>query len=159
MAEAGSREILETDVVIVGAGPSGLAAAIRLKQRAPQLAVTVVEKSAELGGHILSGAVMNPVGMDELLPGWRDMGAPVGPAVSEDRFHLLSRTGDFAIPGFVIPPVMQSKDSVIISLGDLVRWLGEQAQGLGVDVFPMTAAVDLLTGANGEVQGLSLIHI
>ena len=154
MAEAGQREILETDVVIVGAGPFGLAAAIRLKQVAPELAVTVVEKSAELGGHILSGAVMNPVGMDELLPGWRDKGALVGPAVSEDRFHLLSQTGDFAIPGFLIPPAMKSRDGVIISLGDLVRWLGEQAQALGIDIFPMTAAVDVLTGPGGEVQGI-----
>jgi electron-transferring-flavoprotein dehydrogenase len=154
VAEAGNRETLETDVVIVGAGPSGLAAAIRLKQVAPNLSVTVVEKSAELGGHILSGAVMNPVGMDELLPGWRTMGAPVGPAVSEDRFHFLSETGDFAVPGFVIPPPMRSNNSVIISLGELVRWLGEQAQALGVDIFPMTAAVDVLTGPTGEVRGI-----
>jgi electron-transferring-flavoprotein dehydrogenase len=154
VAEAAHREILETDVVIVGAGPAGLAAAIRLKQVAPDLSVTVVEKSAELGGHILSGAVMNPVGMDELLPGWRDKGAPVGPAVSEDRFHFLGQSIDLPIPGFMIPPAMQSRDGVIISLGDLVRWLGEQAQSLGVDIFPMTAAVDVLTGPGGEVQGI-----
>ncbi len=154
MAEAGHREILDTDVVIVGAGPSGLAAAIRLKQRAPELSVTVVEKSAELGGHILSGAVMNPVGMDELLPGWRDRGAPLGQAVSEDRFHLLGDSIDVPIPHFMIPPAMRSRDGVIISLGDLVRWLGEQAQELGIDIFPMTAAVDVLTGPGGEVQGI-----
>ena len=153
MATAGTREILDTDVVIVGAGPAGLAAAIRLKQKAPGLAVTVVEKSAELGGHILSGAVMNPVGMDELIPGWRER-APVGPAVTEDTFHFLSRTGDFALPHFVLPPQMSVKDAVIISLGELVKWLGEEAQGLGVDIFPMTAAVDVLTGEAGEVQGI-----
>lgn len=154
VADAANREILETDVVIVGAGPSGLAAAIRLKQKAPELAVTVVEKSAELGGHIVSGAVMNPVGMDELLPGWREMGAPVGPDVTEDRFHLLGRSADFVIPGFVIPPPMKSADGVIVSLGDLVRWLGEQAQSLGVDIFPVTAAVDVLIGADGSVEGI-----
>ncbi len=153
MAEAGTREILDTDVVIVGAGPAGLAAAIRLKQQAPHLAVTVVEKSAELGGHILSGAVMNPVGMDELIPDWRSR-APVGPAVTEDTFHVLSRTGDFALPHFILPPQMKTSGAVIISLGELVKWLGEEAQTLGVDIFPMTAAVDVLTGAAGEVQGI-----
>jgi electron-transferring-flavoprotein dehydrogenase len=153
LAEAGTREILDTDVVIVGAGPAGLAAAIRLKQQAPGLAVTVVEKSAELGGHILSGAVMNPVGMDELIPDWRSR-APVGPAVTEDTFHFLSRTGDVALPHFILPPQMKTRGTVIVSLGELVKWLGEEAQGLGVDVFPMTAAVDMLTGPGGEVQGV-----
>ncbi|WP_366144001.1 electron transfer flavoprotein-ubiquinone oxidoreductase [Devosia sp.] len=154
LADAGNREILETDVVIVGAGPAGLSAAIRLKQQAPHLSVTVVEKSADLGGHIISGAVMNPVGLDALLPGWRDMGAPVGPAVTRDTFHFLTAAADIPLPGLMIPPQMKTDGAVIISLGDLVRWLGEQAQNLGVDIFPMTAAVDVLTGEGGRVEGI-----
>ncbi|MBK8085879.1 MAG: electron transfer flavoprotein-ubiquinone oxidoreductase [Devosia sp.] len=148
------RESIETDVVIVGAGPAGLAAAIRLKQVAPDLSVTVVEKAAEIGGHILSGAVMNPVGMDELLPGWREMGAPAGVPVGRDTFHLLTAGGDLAFPGWMIPPQMHVTGGLIVSLGDLVRWLGEQAQGLGVDIFPMTAAVDLVRGEGGRVEGI-----
>jgi electron-transferring-flavoprotein dehydrogenase len=154
LAEAGSREILETDVAIVGAGPAGLSAAIRLKQVAPGLSVTVVEKSAELGGHIISGAVMNPVGLDALLPDWRRMGAPVGPEVNRDTFHFLTGARDIPLPGPMIPPQMKVRDAVIVSLGDLVKWLGEQAQALGVDIFPMTAAVDVLTGENGRVEGI-----
>ena len=154
LADAGDRETLPTDVVIVGAGPAGLAAAIRLKQKHPDLAVTVVEKSAEIGGHILSGAVMNPVGLDELIPGWRQKGAPVGPAVTRDTFHWLTAGGDIALPGFMIPPQMRTENAVIVSLGNLCRWLAEQAQALGVDIFPMTAAVDVLTGADGAVRGI-----
>jgi electron-transferring-flavoprotein dehydrogenase len=154
MAEAGDRESLSTDVVIVGAGPSGLAAAIRLKQRHPDIAVTVVEKAAELGGHILSGAVMDPVGLDALLPDWRLEGAPVGPDVTSDTYHFLTRTGDFAFPHFALPPQMRTKNGVIVSLGDLVRWLGEQASALGVDIFPMTAAIDVLGPQTGPVRGI-----
>ena len=154
MADAGTRETLETDVVIVGAGPSGLAAAIRLKQKSPRLSITVVEKSAEIGGHILSGAVMNPVGLDELIPDWRQKGAPVGPAVTRDTFHFLTAGADIALPGLMLPPQMRTENAVILSLGDLCRWLAEQAQALGVDIFPMTAVVDVLTGPDGAVQGI-----
>jgi electron-transferring-flavoprotein dehydrogenase len=148
------REIIETDVVIVGAGPAGLGAAIRLKQLNPSLGVTVVEKAAEIGGHILSGAVMDPSGLAELIPDWRERGAPVGPAVTKDRFHVLGRRTDLVLPNFILPPLMQTHDGVITSLGDLVRWLGEQAQALGVDIFPMTAAVDVLTDGDGAITGI-----
>jgi electron-transferring-flavoprotein dehydrogenase len=148
------RETIDTDVVIVGAGPAGLAAAIRLKQKSPATSVTVVEKAAEIGGHILSGAVMDPSGLDELIPDWRTRGAPVGPAVTRDLFHVLTRHRDFVLPNWMLPPLMQTQDGVITSLGDLVRWLGDQAQALGVDIFPMTAAVDVLTNDAGAVTGI-----
>src|SRR5215217_5168403 len=144
MAEAGNRETISTDILIVGAGPSGLAAAIRLKQRHPDLAVTVVEKSAEIGGHILSGAVMDPKGLDALIPDWRLKGAPVGPDVTKDTYHYLTPKGDFALPHALVPPQMKTPGGVITSLGRLVQWLGEEAMALGVDIFPMTAAVDVL---------------
>ncbi len=153
MDQATPSEIIDTDVVIVGAGPAGLAAAIRLKQRSPAVSVIVLEKAAEVGGHILSGAVMDPAGMDELLPGWRQA-APVGPDVTMDFFHVMARRRDFVLPGWILPPLMKTHDGVIVSLGDLVRWLGEQAQGLGVDIFPMTAATGLLTDEAGAVNGV-----
>ncbi|MFD1252887.1 Electron transfer flavoprotein-ubiquinone oxidoreductase [Devosia equisanguinis] len=154
MAQAGNRETLSTDVLIVGAGPAGLSAAIRLKQRHPDLAVTVVEKSAEIGGHIISGAVMDPVGLDALIPDWRLKGAPVGPAVTRDTFHFLTAGGDFAIPHGLVPPQMKTPGAVIVSLGRLVQWLGDQAAELGVDIFPMTAAVDVLGGEGAAVRGV-----
>ncbi len=148
------REYIDTDVVIVGAGPAGLAAAIRLKQKSPATSVTIVEKAAEIGGHILSGAVMDPAGLTELIPDWRSKGAPVGPAVTKDLFHILGRRADVVLPNFILPPLMQTHGGVIVSLGDLVRWLGDQAQLLSVDIFPMTAAVDVLTNADGAVEGV-----
>ncbi|MCS6759720.1 MAG: NAD(P)/FAD-dependent oxidoreductase, partial [Candidatus Devosia euplotis] len=154
MVEAGSRETLSTDVLIVGAGPAGLAAAIRIRQRHPDLSVTVVEKAAELGGHILSGAVMDPCGLDALIPDWRLKGAPVGPDVTTDTYHLLTARRDFALPPALVPPQLKTPDGVIVSLGNLVRWLGEQAAELGVDIFPMTAAVDVLGGGEGPVRGV-----
>jgi electron-transferring-flavoprotein dehydrogenase len=148
------RETIDTDVVIVGAGPAGLAAAIRLKQKAPELSVTVVEKAAEIGGHILSGAVMDPKGLDALLQDWRQRGAPVGPKVTRDTYHFLTPRHDFAFPHALLPPQMKTPDGIIVSLGDLVRWLGDEAQALGVDIFPMTAAVDVLGPAGGPVRGI-----
>jgi electron-transferring-flavoprotein dehydrogenase len=154
MADAGNREVLSTDVLIVGAGPSGLAAAIRLKQRHPDIAVTVVEKAAEIGGHIISGAVMDPVGLDALIPDWRLKNAPTGPDVVSDNYHFLTSKGDFTFPHALTPPQMRTRGGVIVSLGDLVRWLGEQAAELGVDIFPMTAAVDVLRSGDGPVRGI-----
>jgi electron-transferring-flavoprotein dehydrogenase len=154
MVDAGNREVLSTDVLIVGAGPSGLAAAIRLKQRHPDIAVTVVEKAAEVGGHIISGAVMDPVGLDALIPDWRLKNAPVGPDVLADRYHFLTAKHDFTFPHFALPPQMRTRNGIIVSLGDLVRWLGEKASELGVDIFPMTAAVDVLREGDGPVRGI-----
>jgi electron-transferring-flavoprotein dehydrogenase len=154
MASALDRESLQADVVIVGAGPAGLAAAIRLKQRDPAIAVTVVEKAAEVGGHILSGAVMNQVGLDALIPGWRNMAPPALTGVTTDRFHYLTATGDFALPGWMMPPQMRAHDSAIVSLGDLCKWLAQQAEALGVEIYPSTAAVDVLTGDDGAVTGI-----
>jgi len=148
------REIMETGVLIVGAGPAGLSAAIALKQRAPDLDVVVVEKSADIGGHILSGAVMDPAGLDALLPGWREEGAPVGPEVTSDSFVWLTETAGIAFPDALIPPIMKTRGAVIVSLGDLCRWLAERAEALGVDIFPATAAVDFVTGPKGEILGI-----
>jgi len=154
MAAAQDRETLSTDVVIVGAGPAGLAAAIRLKQQAPGLGVTVVEKAAAVGGHILSGAVMNPAGLDRLIPGWRQQGAPSGPAVTSDRMHFLTAKHDFVAPSALLPPQMKTEGTVIVSLGALCQWLAQQAEALGVEIYPGTAAVDLLTDADGRVAGI-----
>ena len=154
MAAAGDREILDTGVAIVGAGPSGLAAAIRLKQRKPDLAITVVEKSADIGGHILSGAVMNPAGLDALIPDWRNRGAPAGQPVTRDTFHFLTERADLTFPSFLLPPQMRSDGAVIVSLGNVCRWLAEQAQELGVDIFPGTAAVDVLDGEGDRIEGI-----
>ncbi|MAN89189.1 electron transfer flavoprotein-ubiquinone oxidoreductase [Pelagibacterium flavum] len=154
MADAIEREMMETGVVIVGAGPAGLSAAIALKQKSPDLEIVVVEKSADIGGHILSGAVMDPAGLDTLIPDWREKGAPVGPDVTEDSFVYLTEKSAIAFPDLLIPPIMKTKGAVIISLGDLCRWLAEQAEALGVDIFPGTAAADFITGENGEILGI-----
>ncbi|WP_127144747.1 electron transfer flavoprotein-ubiquinone oxidoreductase [Pelagibacterium montanilacus] len=154
LSDAVEREIMETDVLVVGAGPSGLAAAIAIRQAAPELSVIVIEKAAEVGGHILSGAVMDPVGLDELIPDWREKGAPVGPTVTDDRFVYLTKTGAIGFPQALIPPIMKTQGAVICSLGTLCGWLAQEAEAIGVDIFPGTAGADVIVGEKGEILGV-----
>jgi electron-transferring-flavoprotein dehydrogenase len=158
-AELSPREAMDFDVVVVGAGPAGLAAAIRLKQLAAaagsELSVVVLEKGSEVGAHILSGAVIDPIGLAKLFPDWKQKGAPVETAVTEDRFYYLGPAGVLRIPNFVMPPLMSNHGNYIISLGNLCRWLGEQAAELGVEVYPGFAAAEVLYDDTGAVTGVA----
>ncbi|MBV8526634.1 MAG: electron transfer flavoprotein-ubiquinone oxidoreductase [Acetobacteraceae bacterium] len=145
------RESMEFDVVVVGAGPAGLAAAIRLKQLAPEAAVCVVEKGSEVGAHILSGAVLEPRALNELLPDWRQRGAPLQTPATDDRFLFLTSTRAFRLP---TPPQMHNKGNYIVSLGNVCRWLGQQAEALGIEIYPGFAAAELLE-EGGRVTGIA----
>jgi electron-transferring-flavoprotein dehydrogenase len=157
---AAPREAMEFDVVVVGAGPAGLAAAIRLKQLAAEtgreLSVVVVEKGAEVGAHILSGAVVDPIGLDRLLPDWRDdPEAPLKTQVTEDRFYFLGERGALSVPGVMMPPLMSNHGCYIVSLGNVCRWLARRAEGLGVDIYPGFAANEVLYDEAGAVAGVA----
>lgn len=154
-----ARESMEFDVVIVGAGPAGLAAAIRLRQLAAaadkEITVAVLEKGSEVGAHILSGAVIDPIGLDSLLPDWREKGAPLATKVREDRFLVLGPAGDLRLPSFLMPPLMSNHGNYVGSLGALCQWLGEQAGALGAEIYPGFAATEVLYSDGGGVEGVA----
>src|SRR5689334_5106400 len=146
-----AREAMEFDVVIVGAGPAGLAAAIRLKQISPEIGVVVVEKGAEVGAHILSGAVIDPIGLDRLLPEWRGEDTPIKTAVADDRFYWMSQSSCLRLPNFMMPPLMSNHGNFIVSLGSVCKWLATKAEALGVEIYPGFAAAELLTQRDAVV--------
>src|SRR5437870_3563472 len=153
--ELPAREAMEFDVVVVGAGPAGLAAAIRLKQVDPEIAVVVVEKGSEVGAHILSGAVIDPIGLDKLLPEWRSEDTPIKTPVTDDRFYWLGPAGGLRIPNILLPPLMSNHGNYIVSLGNVCRWLATKAEALGVEIYPGFAAVEVLFDSNGAVTGIA----
>jgi electron-transferring-flavoprotein dehydrogenase len=147
-------EQMEYDVVIVGAGPAGLAAAIRVKQLSPETTVCVLEKGSEVGAHILSGAVVDPIALNELIPDWKEKGAPLLTEVTEDRFYVLGPRGALRVPNFLMPPLMSNHGNYAVSLGNVCRWLAQQAEALGVEVYPGFAASEVLYREDGSVRGV-----
>lgn len=159
MSDAVERESMEYDVVIVGAGPSGLCAAIRIKQLAAEagndVSVCVLEKGSEVGAHILSGAVIDPIALEELFPNWEELGCPLDNKVTKDKFLFLGEAGDISIPNFFMPPFMSNHGMYIASLGNVARWLAEQAEGLGVEIYPGFAASEVVYNDDGSVKGVA----